>query len=328
MIRILYHSPEGEIRTDAAVESLGELLKVDQGVLWVDVMDEKVDTSEALLRDQFHFHPLAIDDALHETHVPKIDDWDNYLYLVLHSAAFISLTDQSLHTLELDIFLGDNYLVTYHEKPIEPVERVWKNFQRDERRLQKGAGYLLYQIIDELVTDYMPLVEQLDDAIERFEDRVFDQPSSDMLQNLFTLKRALLQLRRIVMPEREVLNKLSRGDYHVIVPEHRIYFRDVYDHLVRLYDINESMRDLVTAALETYLSVINNRMNDVMKTLTLITTVLMPISFIASFFGMNFFQAAIPRDPWTSQPIFWLTLVAMFVLPISLYIWISRRTQL
>ena len=139
------------------------------------------------------------------------------------------------------------------------------------------------------------------------------------------LKRALLHLRRIIAPQREVLNKLARGDYGVIDEGERIFFRDVYDHLVRLYDITEGLRDLVGGALDTYLSVVSNRMNEVMRTLTVITTLFLPVSFLVGFFGTNFFQPVAPLTAWTDRPAFVLMLLAMIVVPAGMFLWIRKR---
>jgi len=149
--------------------------------------------------------------------------------------------------------------------------------------------------------------------------------NQQLLEEIFTLKRSLLHLRRILMPQREVFNKLARGDDHVIDKQERVFFRDIYDHMVRLYDISESLRDLISGALETYLSVINNRMNDVMKTLTIITTLFMPISFLTGFFGMNFFAADPPFAGWTSQPMLVVLLCILVLLPVGMFIWMRSR---
>lgn len=183
----------------------------------------------------------------------------------------------------------------------------------------------MYKLADELAAEYMPVIEQIDDAIDQIEDQVFDDPGPALLEQLFVLKRALLRLRRILGPQREVLNKLARGDYDVIGQDRLVFFRDVYDHLVRLHDITESLRDLVGSALDTYLSVVNNRMNDVMKTLTVITTLFMPLSFLSGFFGMNFFQPVTSLDVWTGRLAFGLTLAAMALLPVGMYLWMRRR---
>jgi magnesium transporter len=175
------------------------------------------------------------------------------------------------------------------------------------------------------VADYMPAIERIDEAIDQIEDQVFDKPTPSMLQSIFVLKRALLHLRRIIAPQREVLNKLARGDYAVIDAEQRIFFRDVYDHLVRLYDIAESLRDLVGSALDTYLSVVNNRMNEVMKTLTVITTLFMPITFLVGFFGTNFFQPVARLNVFTDNTAFALFMAAMILLPAGMYAWMRKR---
>jgi magnesium transporter len=172
----------------------------------------------------------------------------------------------------------------------------------------------------------MPAVEKIDDAIDQIEDQVFNRPEPRTLEKLFALKRILLAMRRIIIPQREVLNKLARDDYKVIDPRDRIFFRDIYDHLVRLHDLNESLRDLVGGALDTYLSVINNRMNEIMKTLTVITTIFMPLTFVTGFFGMNFFEPLGNLKHWTTNPVFYITMAIMVLLPFGMYMWMRRRT--
>jgi magnesium transporter len=328
MIHSLYRTHDGRLLSDLRTEDFTAALQDAQGLLWVDFAGEPREVCQPILRETFGFHPLAVEDALEEAHVPKIDDWEEYVYMVLHAVVFEQKDEDPLRTLEVDLFLGRNYLVTYRTKPIVGLERVWSACQRNERHLQRGVAHLLYKLADELVADYMPVVEMMDEAIDYVEDQVFGNPTPSLLQQIFALKRSLLHLRRIIAPQREVLNKLARGDYTVIETDDRVFFRDVYDHLVRLFDITESLRDLVGSALETYLSVVNNRMNDVMKTLTIITTLFMPLSFLVGFFGMNFFQAVTPLAGWTGQAAFGFTLGAMAILPVIMYLWMRRRAWL
>jgi magnesium transporter len=328
MIRSLYRTHDGRMRADLGPEEFAVALQDARGLLWVDLVDEPPEVCEPVLRETFGFHPLAIEDALQESHVPKINDWSQYLYLVLHAVVFDPQKGGRVDTVELDTFLGKNYVVTYQTRFLSAVDRVWSAYRREGHQLESGAGHLLYRLADELVADYMPAVEGIDDAIDQIEDQLFDNPQPHLLEQIFTLKRALLRLRRIITPQREVLNKLARGDYGVIAAKDRVFFRDVYDHLVRLYDISESLRDLVGGALETYLSVVNNRMNDVMKTLTVITTLFMPLSFVVGFFGMNFFQPVTSLDVWTDGLAFALTITGIIFTPVVMYLWMRRRAWL
>ena len=325
MIRAVYRSADGRVFSDVKPETFATALKDADGVLWVDLADEPVEACLPILRDTFSFHPLAVDDALEESHVPKVDDWGKYVYLVLHAVVMDSTGEAHLDLLELDLFLGRNYVVTYRTAQMAAVDRVWAACQRDERHLQKGGAHLLYLLADELVADYMPVVERFDEAIDQIEDEVFSRAGSGTVETIFRLKRELLQMRRIIAPQREVLNKLARGDFAVVHADDRMFFRDVYDHLVRLYDISESMRDLVSDALDTYLSVVNNRLNEIVKTLTIITTLFMPLSFVASFFGMNFFQPVAPLNMWTGLPAFLITMGIMALTPLGMYLWMRRR---
>jgi magnesium transporter len=325
MIRSLYYTPNAPLKADLAVSDFPAAMQNPAGVLWVDFEATPPETDAPILLDTFGFHPLAVDDALQESHVPKLDDWDRYLYIVMHAVTYDKKLDEDVNTLELDVFLGRNFMVTHHDQKIPALDHVWASCQRDDRHWKNGVDQLLYRLSDEVAASYMQVVEDLDEQIDIAEDKIFDNPTPRTLEHIFQLKRAVLHLRRIVGPQREVLNKLARDDYEAIDAKARIYFRDVYDHYVRLYDISESIRDMVSGALDTYLSVINNRMNDIMKTLTLITTMFMPISFVVGFFGMNFFAPVAPLGHWTDMPAFWLTMLLVIITPYTMYLWARRR---
>jgi magnesium transporter len=326
MIYSMCYIPNEELRTDIPVKEYAALLKNPQALLWIDFDGEPDESAEPILTGIFRFHPLAVDDALQETHTPKVDDWGEYVYIVLNAMVFEEADGLSLATKELDVFLGKNFIVTHHDDPIIPLEKARTACLRDKRYTSHGPDHLLYKIIDDLVTDYMPMIEAIDDQIDRVEDEVLVQAAPDTLERIFSLKRILLAMRRIITPQREVLNKLARDDFEVVDPHDRVFFRDIYDHLVRMHDLNESMRDLVSGSLDTYLSVVNNRMNDVMKTLTVITTIFMPVSFITGFFGMNFFEPVAGLTTWTSRLAFAIALAVFVSLPIGMYMWMKRRT--
>jgi magnesium transporter len=328
-IRVVYRDASGEIHLDWPPGRILDAIEDRQGTVWVDIHDFKPEANgdvEALMRDVFRFHPLAIEDALKDCHVPRVDDWGDYLYLVFHSIDFHPETDGiQLH--ELDIFLGFNYLVTYHIEALPLIEWHRHNIERDSaNRVKHGADHLLYHLLDKGVSEYMPALEHLDDAIDDAQDEVFDRPTPTTLQTIFQVKRSTIRLHRILGPQREVMNRLARDQYGQIAAEHRVYFRDVYDHLVRIHDITEGLRDLISGALDTYLSAISNRTNDIMKTLTLVTVMFMPMSFMAGFFGMNFFGETMEFKSWLPKGLLFATVcLATLLTPGVMWLWARRR---
>ena len=328
-LRVTYRPHAGALEPDWPADRIAEALADEGGVVWVDVEDPGPDHAavEALFRDVFRFHPLAIDDALHEQHVPKVDDWSQYLYLVFHSLDFDPDTDDLvLH--ELDMFLGPNYLVTYHTGPLALLDDQRRQLQRDNgERLKHGPDHLLYRIFDQGVDAYLAAIEHLDEAIDQAQDEVFRAATPATIQKIFQVKRSALRIHRTIAPQREVLNKLARDEYAQIDAKDRVYFRDVYDHLVRLHDITETLRDLISGALDTYLSALSNRTNEVMKALTVVSLVFLPLNLLAGFWGMNFFADTLafkaPRLPGTL--LFVLTLLGMLLSPVAVLALLKRR---
>jgi magnesium transporter len=329
-IRVIYRDGTGAIHVDWPPERIAEAVGDPDGTAWIDVEDLEAASSasvEALFRNIFRFHPLAIEDALKDTHVPKLDDWGAYLYMVVDTVEVQPhASDIQLH--ELDLFLGSNYLLTYHNEATEVLEQHRRQLLREpENRLKHGSGHLLYRLMDDIVADLLLAIERLDDEIDAAQDEVFHDPTPTTLQRILQVKRCALRMHRTILPMREVLNRLARDAYDQVLPEHRVYFRDVYDHLVRIHDIIESLRDLVAGALDIYLSVVSNRTNETMKTLTLVTVMFLPMSFLAGFFGMNFFGDTLmfvaPVLP--KATIFWSMCVLMFGTPVAMAILAHRR---
>jgi magnesium transporter len=318
MIRTLYRSGKGGFTIDVPPTHWRVALRDPEGLLWVDFCNEPPEKLEPLLRDVFRFHALAIEDALRDNHVPRIDNWGDYLYGVVHGVVFNREAIQ-LETREVDVFLGRNFVVTHHMHTVDFVDRLWTNCQSDQRRLERGADFLLYDLLDMLASTYMPVVDAIDDTVDHLEDEVFGNPTQHTLNTLFSVKRVALQLRRLIGPQREVMNRLARDEYAMIDPKDRVYFRDIYDQFVRLADINESLRDLLSGTLDTYLSVTSNRMNEIMKVLTVVTVLFMPMTVLTGFFGMNF--TTIPFD---SRWLLVLALISMVGVPTAM-LWYFRR---
>jgi magnesium transporter len=325
MIRTMSWGPSGNLQTNFDVSECRKKIKRPREIVWVDIYDTNYDDSVAVLADIFEFHPLAIDDALIETHVPKIDDWGDYLYLVTQTIQPDDLPEDGFDTQEVDLFIGKNYIVSYHTNKSQTIDSVWERAQKNPHYFQEGAAHILYQILDETASDFIKSTDNLDIHLNDLEDKLFDSPVPNLLEVIFSLKSIILHLRQSIGPQREVLNKLARGDYPLLGKESILYFRDVYDHYLRLYDIIENLRDLTSNTLEIFLSLVNNHMNGIMKTLTVITTLFMPISFLASFFGMNFFKPEFSLASWTSQPIFYIVLGATILFPLGMLYYFYRK---
>jgi magnesium transporter len=328
-VRIVYRDGAGQLHLDWPSARLDDAIGDHKGILWVDIenSDEAATRqAEVLLRDVFGFHTLAVDDALQESHIPKIDDWGDYVYLVFHATSIDPPTDE-LRLHELDVFLGANYVVTYHTEPLSFLDQDRQAIERDPRdRLQHGADHLLFRFLERAVDQSLAAIEYLDDRVDTIQNQVIENPRSETLQTIFRVKRAAIHLHKIFGPQREVLNRLARDPYPPIQARHRVYFRDVYDHVVRIHDISESLRDLIAGTLETYLSVMSNRTNDIMKMLTMVTVMFMPMSFLVGFFGMNFFGETLAfQTPLPKGLLLVASLLIMCVSPSLMWNYVRRR---
>lgn len=269
-------------------EAIRNALKDGDGVLWVDLDQPSRDEGE-ILSSIFGFHQLAIDDCFNLHIDPaKVDDYDSYLFIIAQAIQYEPLAEE-VSTTELDMFVGPNYVVSFHQEPLRFVEDMRHRCAAEGPVLNRGADFLAHELLDGLVDDYQPAVEQLDETLSQVETLVLARPEPPILQDILTLKRNVQRLRRMIIPQRDVVNRLARGEFpNVVRPETYIYFRDVYDHVVRVEQLVESVRDLAEGVLNTYLGAVNNRMNEVMKTLAAVASVLLPLTFVASIYGMNF----------------------------------------
>ena len=288
MITSYYRSPDGRTASQLDEAAMREALATEGGVLWVDLEDVTREGA-ALLSDVFDFHHLAIDDCFNDLIDPaKIDDYGRYLFIITHAIAYDE-TAERVEVSELDLFLGRNYVVSFHKAPLHFVEALRWRVEHRGPQLGHSAEFLAHALLDAQVDDYQPAVERLDDRLELIEERVLEQPDSSLLQELLILKRNAQRLRRTIIPQREVVNRIARGEFpEVVRPESHMYYRDIYDHVVRVEELVESVRELADGVLNTYLSSLNNKMNEVMKTLSVVAAIFLPLTLIASIYGMNF----------------------------------------
>lgn len=285
MISMLVYSEEEGHRSFDDPSLLPSLLSEKKNRIWVDFEGPSPQAAE-ILSSVFHFHPLAIEDCISETPLPKIDDYGEYIFLVLHGSR--PMTDHTFVTAEMNFFLGPRYLVSYHDEPSRSINKAKERCVREGPSITRGVDFLLHEILDAMVDNYFPVLDQFDARIDRIEEEVFARPDRETLNKIFSLKKEVMHLRRVASPQREILNRLSRDPFPVISSKAAVYFRDVYDHLARISDLAESYRDLVTSALDAYLSVVSNRLNEIMKLLTVFTATLMPLTVITGIYGMNF----------------------------------------
>jgi magnesium transporter len=253
--------------------------------VWADI-DHPTPDEARVLTDVFHFHELAVEDALAEIHHPKIESYGDYLYLILHGIDFRA-REHEFRTQDVDFFLGERYLVTVHPGASRSIGRVGEVCMRNERVLGEGPVALLHRIIDTMVDNYRPEVEKLQERLDQLEKEVFEQPRPQLARRILDIKRDVSSLRRVVQPQRDVVGRLARREFPIITENLSYRFRDVHDHLVRLTDESLFFGDRVTSLLDAHLSVVSNQLNSVMKILTVIATIFMPLTFITGLYGMN-----------------------------------------
>ncbi len=287
MLNISAYTEAGELRMDVAAGELPALLADPRVRLWVD-MEAPTEEERALLPAVFHFHPLAVEDCIAETHLPKLDDYGEYLFLVVHHGARSPETPGTFTTVELNCFLGPRYLVTYHDEPSRTIAEIRRRLRKNSPTLARGVDWLLHEILDGVIDNYLPILDDVDEQMAVLERRVLEEPDHAVLTEILSLKRDVMHLKRVAAPQREILHRLGRDPFAVVDPRAQVYFRDIFDDLVRIADLAEGYREHLTATLGAHLSVVSNRLNTVMKVLTVIATVFMPLTLIAGIYGMNF----------------------------------------
>jgi magnesium transporter len=317
VLRILIRRANGQVETPGDINALPGLLEDPNCLVWVDAEAEPRETLEALA-DRFALHPVTLDDFIGRDQRPKVEEFEQYVFLVVH--ALRAIRGDELDTDELHLALRQHALLTVHARPIDHVSRVFDRCLKDPRILQNGPSFLVYLLSDALVDGFFPILDTLGDEIDALEDAVIQNPGRTQMRQVFEVKRVLVQLRKVVSPQREVYNALSRRDYPYIESRTAVYFRDVHDHLVRAFEMIDSYRDLVGNTLDAYLAAISNRLGQVMKQLTVIATIFMPLSFLTGFFGMNF--TSIPFD---RRQLFLAALLVMIALPVCMLLFFLRR---
>jgi len=286
VIEFFVFSKKEGLRHYTDPDLLPGFLKDDEETLWVD-FETPSESESAILSTAFNFHPLAIEDCIGESQLPKLDDYGDYLFIVVHGARRGDAPG-TFNTVEVNFFIGKRYLVTFHPEQSRSIDQTKQRCQKNSLTLSRGADFLLHEIMDGLVDNYFPLLDDFDEVIDELEREAFETASKTTLDRIFALKRDVTALRRVTAPQREIFNRLSRDPLSVISRRAAPYFRDVYDHLFRIADLAESYKDLSAGLMEAYLMVVSNRLSEIMKVLTLLATIMLPLTVITGIYGMNF----------------------------------------
>lgn len=321
MITILVHR-DGQTRQVDTVDPAW-LAPGAQERVWVDVQLPDP-AAHALLAGTFQIHELALEDALSEIHHPKIERYDNCLYLILHGIQ-ADASGQGFVTHDIDFFLGERFLVSVHNAPSRSVAQAQITCLRNQQALGDGPAGLLHRIVDAMVDHYRPEVDALEERLEALETVVFEQPSVHPVRDILALKQDLWGLRRVTLPQRDALGRLARREFEMIPDAMAYRFRDVFDHLVQLSDEAVFLQDRVTGLLDAYLSSQSNRMNQVMKVLTVIATIFMPLTVLTGVYGMN---VPLPQLPGGPSAQFWWVMFMVAVVAGGMLLVFRKRNWL
>lgn len=319
--RSWYRDAAGTLRTDLDPKEFAAIIASGVGTLWVDIQSESA-AQHALLGSVFKFHPLSIEDTQSAEGRVKFEEFPGYAFTVVRGVRFVDETPElyDIETFNLWTFVGTNFVVTVHGPHAPGVDTAIERLGRDAALLSRGPGRLMHLILDATVDAYFPVLDQLDEFVDGLEERVFVNFDQDALRDIFSVKRLVLTLRRHLAPMREVFNTLQSRPCAHITPDAQVYFRDVYDHVIRLNESLDTYRDLLSSTLDSYLTQVSNRMGMVTKGLTVVATLSVPFVVVSGMWGMNF--AEVPLATWPHG--FWMMLGAQLGLG-AVLIWMLKR---
>ena len=308
-------------RTEQATSIDRSWLNPASGALvWVDLAAPSIPDT-LVLSDTFGFHPLSVEDARSALQYPKAEAYDGYLYVVLHGIHF-SGADDCFKTHDVDFFVGPNYLVTVHDGDSTAITELREHATRNLKILSEGPVALLHRILDAMVDAYRPEIDKLEERLDGLENEIFDAPRPELVRQILDEKRHVAGLRRIVTPQRDVVSRLARRDFLDVSTEMAFRFRDVYDHLVRIVDDVTIFQDRITSMLDAHLSNVSNRLNEVMKVLTILSTIFMPLTLLTGAWGMNI---PLPHFPGGESAQFWWLGGIMVAVIVAMLVMFRRR---
>ncbi len=284
MLRAYLCHPDGSIECGVPPERFRGALGNTQSLLWVD-LEGPEDTEVELLLEVFELHPLTVEDCIMPNARPKIEEFERYLFVVLQA---LQRADGRLRAVELDVCLGKNFLITVRSERINSVEDDCARVEKKSPIFKRGADFLFYALADSLIDSYFPVLDEVEARVDELETKLLVDSTERTLRSLLGVYHELMMLRRTLAPHREILSRLNRGDLPFITPANAFYFRDIYDHLLRMSDLVDACREVTTMSLEAYATIVSNRLNEIMKTMTAFGTLALPLVIVTGVYGMNF----------------------------------------
>ncbi|MBM4018216.1 MAG: magnesium/cobalt transporter CorA [Planctomycetes bacterium] len=310
---------EAQHLTDLA--AILDVFRQKQGLIWIDFLSPTPEETN-VLQDGFGFHPVAVQACREVNSQPIVHSYDSYLFMVIH-AVNLQTRGALVDTLEVDIFWARNFVLTYHQVPVKSIDDMLATCSTEcPSLINRGADFLMHAIVDRIVDNFSPTLDRMEYLLEELEIQIFQHPTDALLQRLLDLRQTVSYLARVASAQRDVVGRLVRGEFAPITKQAMAYWHEAYDHLVRMVQITETHRDLINTARDTYMSVVSNRTNAIMKLLTFITTVFMPLSLIAGIYGMNYAFMPPKDEPWG----FYVCLGVMAVTAAGM-IWFFRRRK-
>ena len=315
----------GELERGLSPREIAERVRSGNGAVWVDI-DSSNRHQYALLEKVFGFHPLAIEDTLNPDTRVKLEEFKDYIFLVIRGINFQDSTDDpyDLETYNLCFFLGRNYLVTVHSVQSPTVGLVAEAIERSPDLMGRGVERLMHAIMDSAIDAYFPILERVDDFVDSLEERVFASFDQEALRDIFSVKRLVLSLKRHLAPQREVFNTLTNRPSTLLTPDTQIYFRDIYDHVLRINDSLENYRELLSSVMDSYLTQVSNRLGMVTKGLSVVATLSVPFVVVSGMWGMNFSRIPLADHPQG----FWLMLALQLGIGVGLLVLLRLRRML
>lgn len=312
MIRTIAITKDLEAIYDLPLDNLS-----DENILWY-WMDFNNPTEEeiSLLDNYFHFHHLSIEDCVYSLNSPKLDYYEDYNFFVLNA-----LDQNTLVPVEVSLFVGSNYIVSYHGADSSEIDEAWRRVLANEKNWDKGSSYIAHQILDEIVDNFFPAVYKIEDRLNEIDSKVVKTTSHSLIDEIFDIRNDLLKLRRIINSMRDLLYRILNSQRLEGFNEHKMYFSDIYDHLVKLSTMVDSNKEMTSDIRDNYMSINSSRMNKNMMVLTVMTTIFIPLTFIAGVYGMNFEN--MPELTWKYG--YFAVLIVMVIIAIEMFLWFKRK---